>query len=323
MPCGHDCNDQENRCDEWVAGEACSCGDDDCGEFEPAHCAHYCEDDCADESEWDGLSYDPDRPGHCTPNRPILSYTYKPIPLFRGKGPLYFGVELEVEAPYNADREDLARPLVADGFYCKLDGSLNHGFEIVSHPASIDWWRNAKLGDHFERLRKARCTSYQNETCGMHIHFSRGAVSQFTLLKMLHLFEHYPEFILKTSRRPASRFYHYASLESEGDRFLIRKAQGVAEGTRGALNFQNYKTIECRIFRGTLYEPSFRRNLEWLYAVIRFAESHSLQEMNPDKFRDWIASANGMEILGRDAVRMLLPWVAECIGARTTELQEV
>ena len=61
-------------------------------------------------------------------------------------GKRYFGVELEVdeggESDSNAERVlDIAnsgRELI----YCKHDGSLNDGFEIVTHPMTLDFHEN-------------------------------------------------------------------------------------------------------------------------------------------------------------------------------------
>lgn len=75
--------------------------------------------------------------------RPIRSYSYKPEPIFYGSGNLYYGIELEIdkggEFDENAERLlDIANSL-DERLYCKHDGSINEGFEIVSHPMSLDY----------------------------------------------------------------------------------------------------------------------------------------------------------------------------------------
>ena len=77
----------------------------------------------------------------------IRDYYYKPEPIFHGDGPRYMGVELEVDGA-GKDGENAERILNignSDGelVYCKHDGSLDRGFEIVSHSCSLDYHLNA------------------------------------------------------------------------------------------------------------------------------------------------------------------------------------
>lgn len=68
-------------------------------------------------------------------SKEIHEYSYKPEPVFYGSGSRYFGVELEIDGAGESGekacqimrRANLGRELV----YCKHDGSLEDGFEIV------------------------------------------------------------------------------------------------------------------------------------------------------------------------------------------------
>lgn len=70
----------------------------------------------------------------------IHSYNYKPDPIFYAR---YYGVELEIDC--GGEDSDSAGRLLFIGnreqelIYCKHDGSLDDGFEIVTHPMSLDW----------------------------------------------------------------------------------------------------------------------------------------------------------------------------------------
>ena len=88
---------------------------------------------------------------HCAENyrrcSGIHAYSYKPKPIFRGEGMRFFGVELEIDE--GGELEANAKELLklanseADEFiYCKSDGSLSEGFEIVSHPFTLDYHIN-------------------------------------------------------------------------------------------------------------------------------------------------------------------------------------
>ena len=78
-------------------------------------------------------------------NRDVIQgYYYKPEPIFYGTGPRYFGVELEIDE--GGERGDYASRILSQanvGFterlYCKHDGSLSNGFELVTHPMSLEY----------------------------------------------------------------------------------------------------------------------------------------------------------------------------------------
>lgn len=72
----------------------------------------------------------------------IHDYYYKPAPVFFGEGGRWFGLELEVddagESSSNAGQVlDIANASGEERLYCKHDGSLNDGFELVTHPMTL------------------------------------------------------------------------------------------------------------------------------------------------------------------------------------------
>lgn len=115
---------------------------------------------------------------HTLPAQGINDYYFKPEPIFYGTGKRYFGVELEVdeggESDSNAERVlDIAnsgRELI----YCKHDGSLNDGFEIVTHPMTLDFHENnMPWAEIMEEAKKMGYLSHQADTCGLHVHVNR------------------------------------------------------------------------------------------------------------------------------------------------------
>ena len=68
----------------------------------------------------------------------IHDYYYKPEAVFHGKGPRFFGVELEIDGAGERAANALALLNIAnrdgDCAYIKHDGSLNEGLEIVTIP---------------------------------------------------------------------------------------------------------------------------------------------------------------------------------------------
>ena len=112
---------------------------------------------------------------HILKNQVIHNYDYRPETIFYGDGPRYFGVELEIdkggEIGSNAEQILTIGNRERDFYYCKHDGSLDDGFEIVSHPATAEYhltqlpWK-AVMAEAVSLGYR----SHQACTCGLHIH---------------------------------------------------------------------------------------------------------------------------------------------------------
>lgn len=207
---------------------------------------------------------------------------------------LYFGVELEVEGG-----KDAAEDVNSEFLYCKDDGSLDNGFEIVSYPATLPYWRQSK-DIPFKDLIRQCYRSYDTTTCGMHIHVSRSALTELDILKLLRFFRDNPKFILWVSRRKSIlHLEEYAGITTGTQAHLLRKAkrrhltEGNCSGYGGsrycALNTRNSQTLEFRLFRGTLKEESFRRNLEFVNSLIGFVKGTNLYYMQASEFLAYVA----------------------------------
>jgi hypothetical protein len=190
---------------------------------------------------------------------------------------LFLGLELETEA-VNCScgeiiraAEDTVLPL-----YCKEDGSLMDGAEIVSHPATLAAWNvyRDNMNRLLNRLRAMGARSYNTSTCGMHIHASRANFSGTAhIFKVLQFVYSNPRFILKLSRRSSmDRMRQYASVE-DGTYALPAKARacGTEDFTRySAVNVCPPHTIEFRFFRGSLSTEAVYRALQAVVAIIEF-----------------------------------------------------
>lgn len=223
--------------------------------------------------------------------RVIHDYGYQPRFEFRGKGPIFFGIELEVkgEDSVASGLEDFI-----DGnnyLYCKEDSSIiGGGFEIVSHPADWEWLTSHKKewNKLLQHLKSNQMTSYDAGTCGLHIHVSRNPLGPLTKYKIQKL-------IYENSlwwRRVANRNSEYASFTSEEPSLMIKKAKGAnSPDRRVAVNFPNdLPTIEFRLFKGTLCAQSFWRKLESVHACVIFCKENSIRNIKVGRFIDWITS---------------------------------
>lgn len=195
---------------------------------------------------------------------------------FSGKGPHFFGVELEVEVDEKLNRKAVyAKDILKlfNGFVIiKHDGSIKDpksgqivGFEIVTSPASREY-QSEKWNYFFDNKPKG-LRSYDTTTCGLHFHVSRKPLTQLQIAKML-LFvnsEANQPFIAMIAGRSPNK---YCKIQKKG--YVNARLAPNQQDRYEALNLNNKDTVELRIFRGTTKRESFFKSLEFFDALIHF-----------------------------------------------------
>ena len=261
---------------------------DSCGERR--HNDDYAEEGlCEDCYRSDDEDSDDDDDNSCDPYR-IRSYSDRAANWFtpEGKGPLFFGIELEVEAK-QGDPTKQARhayeQLGLDYVTMKSDGSLSDsGFEIVTRPDTAEVHKR-KFAKFLETASKT-LTSWNNGRCGMHIHASRDAMSQLQLGKLLVWLNH-------EANVPIIKLIAGRSLERWAKTEYGKKASDAKKFSHDRYVTLNVSgaTAELRIFRGTLKPESFLKNIEFYEALIAFTApaKHCLSDMEkPQPFFNYI-----------------------------------
>lgn len=259
----------------------------------------------------------------------LFPYAYKPPPLFWQVGPngltcsadakatdrtLFFGVENEME--HSRRGESIATfsaaAIVGESgvFYAKYDGSLDDGLEAVSHPATIEAWR--LIDPPFAQLQRAGWSAYNTDTCGMHVHITRSAVSRLTLFKLLRFFSKNADFVAWISRRKPTNLDRWAKVEIYPVRLAVQSAIRPPNHAHRhvAINLLNRDTIEIRIFRATLDEGAYKRNIEFVNALLAYLPfaSHTTG-LTCRGFIEWLASPRTDRAIGPPAREALLTWV--------------
>ena len=223
----------------------------------------------------------------------IEDYYYKPEPIFYGSGDRYFGVELEVDeaGEDSGNADEIAN--IANGnevrVYCKHDESLDDGFEIVSHPMTLDYHEHEMpWPDMLERLRKMGYLSHLASTCGLHVHVNRISLGDTmeeqdtTIARVLFFFEKFWNELLKFSRRTSRQLDKWAALYGYNDHpkeMLEHVKKGTSLGHYYCVNLQNESTIEFRIFRGTLRYNTFIATIQLVNRICDIAEMLTDEEM--------------------------------------------
>lgn len=255
--------------------------------------------DC-DTEYWDGEEHD------CSDSYGglIHDYSYKPSPYFFGRSPgerIFMGFELEVEVRDGGMREHAERVKTSLGehAYLKYDGSLDHGFEIVTHPHSLDSYRKEFDFESFRKFRNSGLRSWDTSTCGLHIHVSRSAfgsaydnhTSRAELIAGRQLHElRFIKLIYDNQRqvtRLAGRTSTYANFADKGN--LHNKVmRGYDDGGRySAVNTQNENTLEVRLFKGSLNEKRVLMALEFVHSAVEYTRDLKVNANN--KALSWLA----------------------------------
>jgi hypothetical protein len=238
----------------------------------------------------------------------IMDCEYKPLFKFyrgigekRNKYNRYYGIELEaINAQCLHGNDDIAGDVLdLDSiFFCKKDGSLENGFETVTHPMTFKYImeNKKKFIKLLKLLKDSGMRSYDSNQCGIHIHVSKKSVSRLTLYKLLKLFYENQDFIFKFSKRTKSEWRSFCTLDDEREcnkskkdiRYEKAKTKKWSFSRYIAINLLNDKTIEFRIFRGTLNIKSFFKNIEFCDSIIRFCEDTSLLDINVSEYKEYV-----------------------------------
>lgn len=195
----------------------------------------------------------------------IQGYYYKPTPIFYGDADRFFGVELEIDeaGEYDENAEILMHLAnrTADRAYCKHDGSINTGFEIVTHPMTLQYHREQMpWASMMEKAVQIGYRSHQTETCGLHVHVNRdslgasGEEREAVIARILFFVENHWNELLRFSRRTQRQISQWAARYGRKDnpKEQIEHVKAQRADRYRAVNLTNYDTIEFRMFRGTL-----------------------------------------------------------------------
>lgn len=212
----------------------------------------------------------------------------------------WFGVELEVEIKDRAvDREEKAKHLhdVINGgergakVFFENDGSLSYGFEIITQPMSLpahrEMWSWLKVKDNTRYL-----LSHNTSTCGLHVHVNKDGLSQIQIAKIV---------TFVNDSRNSDLIRAIARRYGEGYCKIKQKDLSSAHQSTDryeAVNITGRRTIEFRIFKGSLKYESVVSAIEFCNALVEFAASDKtgdVSALNADDFIDFINSNQAEE----------------------------
>ena len=261
----------------------------DCSQIISSNNAYYVDDECYCSSCYNSRIND-------DLNEIIEEYGYKPEPIFLGDSEdnLYIGVELEVDNGNSYSAADSISGRFYNDIYLKHDGSLEAGFEIVSHPATLDYHKY-ELGwdDIVSICQNYNMRSHDTKTCGLHSHVSRLFFGYDTdeqdlhIAKLILLINKFWEtHIVPFSRRNAFQLDRWAAKPvvdidvQDTEAQIVDKVKNTKyAGRYQGINLQNEHTVEFRMFRGTLKLNTLIATLQFVDCICRYAKTMKLSDI--------------------------------------------
>lgn len=220
----------------------------------------------------------------------VHNYSYKPRPFFFGQGDYYLGIELEVECNGNNRNEgaEYIKDALGGRVYLKEDGSLNDGFEIVSHPHTLQEFSTNFDWSVLDWLRRDGYRSWNTDTCGLHVHVSRTAFGKLTTHHDLQKIQAHELRFMKLiydNQRQVERIAgrtnnHYASFMDKGRLVHKVKSNTQSNGRYSAINTENPLTLEVRVFKGSLRKYRVMSAIEFVVASVEYTRNLKITGTN-------------------------------------------
>ncbi|MGL4949446.1 MAG: amidoligase family protein [Anaeroplasmataceae bacterium] len=234
---------------------------------------------------------------------------------------LYMGIELEVEPNSRKKDEDDRDYIVNDlhdnhpFIYCKEDGSVRCGMEIVTHPCTIEYHKK-----HFMPiLDLLKSNNYISHDvyggASFHIHVNRTyfgdttASQELGASKIIVFIEKFWDDIYKLSRR-TKRQLRWCKRPTEivdSCKLIATNESTIKEGFKEfeyankgtryvSLNITEH-TFEFRIWRGTLKTSTAIATMELTKEICRIAKNLSIEKIvNAKKITDLLELTNTVEL---------------------------
>lgn len=269
---------------------------------------------CAETIDFDELDY--------RYEEEINNYSYKPKPKFiKGDNEVtkrFYGMEIEIGESIDARAgAQIVYPLLNKSgrrAYLKRDSSIRTGgYECVTHPMSsraLHEW----IDKDFTEAKKERYHSWNTDGCGVHIHVSRNSIGKLTLFKLNVLLnmlrgKNNLNFVKFFTNRTPNALNHWAKVSNQLPfTFLesIKNGNGYTYDRYVAINQQNEKTIEFRIFDGSIDQSVLHSYLEFVECVLDFCVNTAIKNITVgDLFEFMLANTGAYKNLANRLIQQV------------------
>ena len=222
---------------------------------------------------------------------------------------LFFGFEIEVEAESSKLGKETMALLIKevvgkDYVYCMKDGSLSNGIEIASYPYTWDWykkegkekWTNMLL---YLKSKGWRAEFDNSHPVGLHVHTTKAAWSNLQIYKLIQ-FVYNPinrKFMNDVAGRGPMTYCQISSSDYDRSIKLAKDKKNVSNGHYNMINLNRKddttkggKTIEFRMFKGSLEPYTVHKNLEFVQAIFMYTRDNPKKSMFNSAFKKYVLS---------------------------------
>ena len=222
----------------------------------------------------------------------------------------FLGLELEMEAHHSpANRINGAKILnriASDYGYVVHDGTLlgtdegglggQRGFEFVTHPFTYEWFNDnwSRIEKMLNTMGNAGFRSWEGGRCGIHVHISRGPMSDAHQMKFIRFIYGSVNMVMCIGQRGYKDkiLNEFAPFHKENRYNFIQKIRDYinpdVHGHYAALNCNKKATLEGRWFRGTLNPLGVRKNVEFMHSLWHFTKMYGFSSANEINYIDWL-----------------------------------
>jgi hypothetical protein len=211
---------------------------------------------------------------------------------------LVFGVELEMEPPdcSTSGQQGIISALggvVGNQYILKSDGSLCSGVELVTMPFTLSQHLDGSgvpWDKMLPKLYPIATSGAQTDSCGIHIHINKRALSALTIGKMLVFLNDsgLSPLVTQIAQRPSGSFCR-------------RGAKKLTDGTRSSENRYDimnvsvrHPTCELRMFKGNLTLERVYKNIEFCHALVQYCRQSSMRTLTEwGHFSQWLIRNRG------------------------------
>lgn len=263
---------------------------------------YYSQDDEPDDDEPGGIGVHP--------------YGWTPDEFhFFGEGPLRMGFELEVSDGNKADgASHILNNNPSNVMYITWDGTVPQGFEVTTHPMSLDYAMSEFRWATITGLKRHGFVAWNNRSCGLHVHMTRSAFNGWRHLFCFirFIFTNKDDMVAFAGRESDYAEFNmdkfiggWFDYEKQGFARSTSLAKKLKDGGGGdvrklAVNMSagNPDTVELRFFRPSLNVKTVQAALQFCDALFHYTASVTTKDIVSNgalafnSFRSWLKYNN-------------------------------
>ena len=237
----------------------------------------------------------------------VMPHGWRPRLRFFGDGPMYLGMELEVEASYSIYEEDTNKGEIyaasvmdrlGETVWIQEDSSIGNGFEITTHPMAYDWAMQHFPFDVLSELASEGC--YTNGNVGIHVHVSRNAFASDSHVYrwMKFIYRNEPQ-VVRLARRANGEWASFDDYYRKRIRLYAKKDDrygGEGDTRYRAINSNGADTFEVRVFASSLKPEEVKAALAFCASTVDYTgglDASKIVRANAwgwESYVDWLRS---------------------------------